>query len=93
LQNNYQLMSQRWESNPQPPHYECGALPIEATLASFILTTSYVVFRLAAGKNETTNLPPYIDTRKSYIKGLVLITGQQNHPAAGFAMENIILFQ
>src|SRR4051794_32518891 len=24
---------QRWESNPQPPHYECGALPIEATLA------------------------------------------------------------
>jgi hypothetical protein len=26
--------SQRWESNPQPPHYECGALPIEATLAS-----------------------------------------------------------
>ena len=25
--------SQRWESNPQPPHYECGALPIEATLA------------------------------------------------------------
>ena len=22
-----------WESNPQPPHYECGALPIEATLA------------------------------------------------------------
>ena len=28
-----QLQSQRWESNPQPPHYECGALPIEATLA------------------------------------------------------------
>ena len=27
--------SQRWESNPQPPHYECGALPIEATLAFF----------------------------------------------------------
>src|SRR6185369_5785927 len=26
---------QRWESNPQPPHYECGALPIEATLAFF----------------------------------------------------------
>ena len=25
--------SQRRESNPQPPHYECGALPIEATLA------------------------------------------------------------
>ncbi len=28
------LESQRRESNPQPPHYECGALPIEATLAS-----------------------------------------------------------
>ena len=28
-----QAKSQRWESNPQPPHYECGALPIEATLA------------------------------------------------------------
>jgi hypothetical protein len=25
--------SQPWESNPQPPHYECGALPIEARLA------------------------------------------------------------
>lgn len=25
--------SQQWESNPQPPHYECGALPIEAMLA------------------------------------------------------------
>ena len=24
---------QQWESNPQPPHYECGALPIEAMLA------------------------------------------------------------
>ena len=32
--------SQRRESNPQPPHYECGALPIEATLASRLdLTT------------------------------------------------------
>ncbi len=30
--------SQRWESNPQPPHYECGALPIEATLAPDGLT-------------------------------------------------------
>ena len=29
------IKSQRWESNPQPPHYECGALPIEATLAGF----------------------------------------------------------
>ena len=29
----YELQSQRRESNPQPPHYECGALPIEATLA------------------------------------------------------------
>ena len=29
----YRVKSQRWESNPQPPHYECGALPIEATLA------------------------------------------------------------
>ncbi len=28
--------SQRGESNPQPPHYECGALPIEATLAKFL---------------------------------------------------------
>ena len=28
--------SQRRESNPQPPHYECGALPIEATLAAEI---------------------------------------------------------
>lgn len=27
------LQSQRWDSNPQPPHYECGALPIKATLA------------------------------------------------------------
>jgi hypothetical protein len=26
--------SQRWDSNPQHPHYECGALPIEATLAN-----------------------------------------------------------
>ena len=25
--------SQPRESNPQPPHYECGALPIEARLA------------------------------------------------------------
>ena len=25
--------SQRWDLNPQPPHYECDALPIEATLA------------------------------------------------------------
>ena len=25
--------SHRWESNPQPPHYECGALPIKATAA------------------------------------------------------------
>ena len=25
--------SHRGESNPQPPHYECGALPIEATVA------------------------------------------------------------
>ncbi len=35
--------SQRWESNPQPPHYECGALPIEATLASpyYIATFGY----------------------------------------------------
>ena len=27
------LKSQRWDLNPQPPHYECDALPIEATLA------------------------------------------------------------
>ncbi len=27
--------SQQWELNPQPPHYECGALPIEAMLARF----------------------------------------------------------
>ena len=27
--------SHRWESNPQPPHYECGALPIKATAAWF----------------------------------------------------------
>lgn len=26
--------SQRWDLNPQPSHYECDALPIEATLAS-----------------------------------------------------------
>ena len=32
--------SQRWESNPQPPHYECGALPIEATLATGATTTT-----------------------------------------------------
>ena len=30
---NVASQSQRGESNPQPPHYECGALPIEATLA------------------------------------------------------------
>lgn len=30
-----QRESQRGESNPQPPHYECGALPIEATLATW----------------------------------------------------------
>ena len=30
---NCSRKSQRRESNPQPPHYECGALPIEATLA------------------------------------------------------------
>lgn len=28
-----QKKSHRRESNPQPPHYECGALPIEATVA------------------------------------------------------------
>ena len=36
--------SQRWESNPQPPHYECGALPIEATLASRFPATGYAFF-------------------------------------------------
>jgi hypothetical protein len=30
--------SQPRESNPQPPHYECGALPIEARLAYIELT-------------------------------------------------------
>ncbi len=29
-------VSRRGESNPQPPHYECGALPIEATPAKFL---------------------------------------------------------
>lgn len=29
--------SQQWESNPQPPHYECGALPIEAMLAALAI--------------------------------------------------------
>ena len=29
--------SQPRESNPQPPHYECGALPIEARLAVSVL--------------------------------------------------------
>jgi hypothetical protein len=33
--------SQRSESNRQPPHYECGALPIEATLASFFARFYY----------------------------------------------------
>ena len=31
-------LSQPRESNPQPPHYECGALPIEARLACVELT-------------------------------------------------------
>ena|SRR5436190_4309457 len=40
--------SQRWESNPQPPHYECGALPIEATLAFFPLRRLQEPWRLSA---------------------------------------------
>ena len=31
--NSRKSESQPRESNPQPPHYECGALPIEARLA------------------------------------------------------------
>jgi hypothetical protein len=37
--------SQRWESNPQPPHYECGALPIEATLA-LVLCSRFVPYSI-----------------------------------------------
>jgi hypothetical protein len=33
LEVNFEKEGQQWESNPQPPHYECGALPIEAMLA------------------------------------------------------------
>src|SRR3954469_42171 len=41
---------QRWESNPQPPHYECGALPIEATLALVPRSCSLLaVIKLAYG--------------------------------------------
>ena len=43
--------SQRRESNPQPPHYECGALPIEATLAKGLTLN-----RTGLGSGE--NLPP-----------------------------------
>ena len=38
------IKSQRRESDPQPPHYECGALPIEATLASLYNVKGYVYF-------------------------------------------------
>jgi hypothetical protein len=31
------LKSQRWDLNPQPSHYECDALPIEATLAFYFI--------------------------------------------------------
>src|SRR5581483_600642 len=41
--------SQRWESNPQPPHYECGALPIEATLAFFPPSLYSANWRPSAG--------------------------------------------
>lgn len=34
LSQQTQFESQRWDSNPQPSHYECDALPIEATLAT-----------------------------------------------------------
>ena len=40
--------SQRWESNPQPPHYECGALPIEATLASVSNWSFHLHLRVGA---------------------------------------------
>ena len=43
LAKKHNLESQRRESNPQPPHYECGALPIEATLANGISRTIRVL--------------------------------------------------
>ena len=49
--------SQRGESNPQPPHYECGALPIEATLAisvTYFLKTAYGDKFRREGRLDTT---------------------------------------
>ena len=49
--------SQRRESNPQPPHYECGALPIEATPAGFrILYLYHLAPKMLKGENE--NIAP-----------------------------------
>ncbi len=46
--------SQRRESNPQPPHYECGALPIEATLAeSQILSDPLSACNVRSSRHDT----------------------------------------
>ena len=71
--------SQRWESNPQPPHYECGALPIEATLAN-VRTWPPVDSRLRA--QGTPNLVVYKNSphQTSPAKngtGLILPNGPQ----------------
>src|SRR5690606_26199747 len=58
--------SQRRESNPQPPHYECGALPIEATLAKDVKVTvscppakASLVERVSVRKRlKNRNAPP-----------------------------------
>jgi hypothetical protein len=37
--DKFETMSQQWDSNPQPPLYESGALPVEAMLASLCKET------------------------------------------------------
>ena len=59
--------SQRWDLNPQPSHYECDALPIEATLASSTrqkldwprktLETPSFVLRSPSHRAKTRNSP------------------------------------
>ena len=67
--------SQRRESNPQPPHYECGALPIEATPAGFhILHLYHLAPKMLKGANE--NIAP--------IYGRVCQEYWMRHPAFSY---------
>src|SRR5437763_16844512 len=61
--------SQRWESNPQPPHYECGALPIEATLAFFPPSLDAAISRPSAG-NQVSLWPRATSVKGRWSMGL-----------------------